>query len=135
MKKDIIIPKVEGVYVAVVHEDNGEGIMIWNVYLINDKEDALENTFVSSKGYLKELDGKESKTATLRHFFKDLPAKSSLKVEPIMEDVFKLNNEFFVSFYLNGKLFDKKFIFLSETIKESNLSKVPVVNKKGVWIK
>tara|TARA_B100000795_G_C22805641_1_gene444693 strand:+ start:6479 stop:6886 length:408 start_codon:yes stop_codon:yes gene_type:complete len=135
MKKDIVIPKVEGVHIAVVQEDVGEGVAVWNVYLINNKEDALENAFVSSRGYLKEVDGKESKTSTLRHYFKHVPAKSSLKVEPIMPDVFKLNNEFFVSFYLNDKLFDKKFVFLSETIKESNLAIVPVIDKKGVWIK
>jgi hypothetical protein len=135
MKKDIEIPKVEGIYVAIAQEDNGEGEMIWNVYLVNDKEEPLENAFVSSKGYLKEVDGTESKTSTLRHYFKNITAKTSIKVEPIVPEVFKLNNEYFVSFYLNGTLFDKKFIFLSETIKESNLSKVPLLEKKGIWIK
>jgi hypothetical protein len=135
MKKDIEIPKVEDVYVAVVQEDNGEGEMIWNVYLVNNKEEPLENAFVSSKGYLKEVTGKESKSSTLRHYFKDVAAKSSIKVEPIVSDVFKLTNEYFVSFYLNGVLFDKKFIFLSETINASNLSTVPLLEKEGVWIK
>lgn len=135
MKKDIVIPKVEGVYIAIVNEDNGEGELVWNVYLVNDKDEALENAFVSSKGYLKEVNGKESKTSTLRHYFKDVPAKSSQKIEPIMPDVFKLNNEYFLSFYCNGSLFDKKFVFLSETIKDTNLSVVPVIEKKGIWIK
>tara|TARA_B110000211_G_scaffold223046_1_gene272471 strand:- start:1635 stop:2042 length:408 start_codon:yes stop_codon:yes gene_type:complete len=135
MKKDIEIPKVEGVYVAVVQEDNGEGEMIWNVYLVNDKDELIESAFVSSKGYLKEVNGAESKTSTLRHSLKDIAAKTSIKIEPIMPDVFKLNNEYFVSFFLNGTLFDKKFIFLSETIKESNLSTVPLLEKEGVWIK
>lgn len=135
MKKDIDIPKVEGVYVAVAKEDNGEGEMIWNVYLVNDKDSPLESVFVSSKGYLKAVDGTETKTSTLRHNLKDIPAKTSIKIEPIMPNVFKLNNEYLVSFFLDGKMFDKKFIFLSETIKDSNLSKVPVLEKDGVWIK
>ena len=135
MKKDIEIPTVNGVYVAIVQEYSIEGDIIWNVYLVNDKEEALENTFVSSKGYLKEVSGAESKTSTLRHYFKVVAAKTSIKIEPIMPALFKLNNEYFVSFYLNGNLFDKKYIFLSETIKDSNLSKVPILEKDGVWIK
>ena len=135
MKKDIEIPKVDGVYVAVVKEWNNEGDLIWNVYLVNDKEEPLKNTFVSSKGYLKEVNGVESKTSTLRHYFKEIPPKISIKIEPIMPDLFKLNNEYFVSFYLDGNLFDKKYIFLSETIKNENLSTVPVLEKEGVWIK
>jgi len=135
MKKDIEIPKVDGVYVAVVKEWNDEGVMIWNVYLVNDKEEPLQNTFVSSKGYLKEVNGAESKTSTLRHYFKEIAPKTSIKIEPIMPDLFKLNNEYFVSFYLDCNLFDKKYIFLSETIKNENLSIVPVLEKEGVWIK
>ena len=135
MKKDIEIPKVDGVYVAVVKEWNDEGDVIWNVYLVNDKEEPLKNTFVSSKGYLKEVNGTESKTSTLRHYFKEIPPKTSIKIEPIMPDLFKLNNEYFVSFCLNSNLFDKKYIFLSETIKNENLSTVPVLEKEGVWIK
>lgn len=135
MRKDIEMPKIEGVYVAVVQEKTEGEELGWNVYLINEKEAAIENAFVSSKGYLKEVNGKESKTSTLRHYFKEVPASSSIKVEPIMESVFKLNNEYFVSFYFEGVLYDKKFIFLSESINASNCSEVPVINKKGVWIK
>ena len=36
---------------------------------------------------------------------------------------------------LFSELCDKKFVFLPETIKEANLSSVPVMEKKGVWIK
>lgn len=135
MRKDIEMPKIEGVYIAVVQE-KGEGEeLVWNVYLINEKEGALENAFVSSKGYLKAVNGTESKTSTLRHYYENVPKNSFIKVEPIMEEVLKLNNEYFLSFYYEGVLYDKKFIFLSETIKTDNLSEVPVLNKKGVWIK
>ena len=30
MKKDIEMPEVSGVYVAIVHEDNNEGVKVWN---------------------------------------------------------------------------------------------------------
>tara|TARA_B100000401_G_scaffold322981_1_gene223759 strand:- start:333 stop:740 length:408 start_codon:yes stop_codon:yes gene_type:complete len=135
MKKDIEMPEVYGVYVAVVSETNLEGQKIWNAYLVNDKNEPIENVFVSSKGYLINVKGEESKTSMLRHFYKVVPAKSSQKIEVVIDDVLKLNNEYFVSFYHKDQLFDKKFVFLAETIKQENISFVPIIQKQGVWIK
>lgn len=135
MKKDIEMPVVEGVYVAIVNEENPAGEKEWNAYLVNDKNEPIENVFVSSKGYLKDVKGDESKSSTLRHYYKVVSAKSVQKIEIVIEEVFKLNNEYFVSYYDNGSLCDKKFVFLSETIKQDNLSVVPVIEKRGVWIK
>jgi len=135
MKKDIQMPEVSGVYVAIVFETNNEGEQGWNAYIVNDKNEPIENVFVSSKGYLTDVKGEESKSSTLRHFYKVVSAKSTQKVEVVIEDVFKLNNEYFVSFYHEGQLYDKKFVFLAESIKEDNLSSVPLIDNKGVWIK
>ncbi len=135
MKKDIEMPEVFGVYIAVVSEEGVGGEMIWNAYIVNDKSEPIENVFVSSKGYLKNLKGEESKSSTLRHFYKVVSAKSSQKIEVIIDDVLKLNNEYFVSFYHKNKLFDKKFVFLPETIKQENISVVPIIQKQGIWIK
>ena len=129
------MPEVFGVYVAVVCETGVDGQKIWNAYLVNDKSEPIENVFVSSKGYLVNLKGEESKSSILRHFYKVVPAKSSQKIEAVIDDVLKLNNEYFVSFYHNNKLFDKKFVFLAETIKKENISAVPIIRKQGVWIK
>lgn len=134
MKKDIQIPEVENVFMSVVREKNEEGEPIWNVYLINHKDVELNNVFVSSKGYNKDL-AEKKKTSTLRHFFKNIPAKQAIKVEPIIEDVFGLHNEYFVSFYIDELLYDKKYIFLAESIKEENFTKVPVLSKEGVLIR
>jgi hypothetical protein len=39
MKKDILIPKVEAVYIAVVNKYNDiYKTQDWNTYIINDKE-------------------------------------------------------------------------------------------------
>jgi len=127
--------EVSGVYIAVVSEFGMDGEKIWNAYLVNDKSEPIENVFVSSKGYLKNLKGEESKSSTLRHFYKVVSAKSSQKIEVIIDDVLKLNNEYFVSFYHKNKLFDKKFVFLPETIKKENISFVPIIQKQGIWIK
>jgi hypothetical protein len=135
MKKDIEMPEVSGVYIAIVSELGVDGKKIWNAYIINDKSEPIENVFVSSKGYLKNLKGEESKSSTLRHFYKAVSARSSQKIEVLIDDVLKLNNEYFVSFYHKNKLFDKKFVFLPETIKKENISVVPIIQKQGIWIK
>jgi hypothetical protein len=51
-----------------------------------------------------------------------------------MEDVFRLANEYWVSFYIDGVIYDKKFIFLPETINPTFFTTVPVIGKKGVLI-
>jgi PII-like signaling protein len=134
MIKDIPNLKVEDVALAVVQEEGDEGAMIWNVYLINMKNEGLYGVLVSSRGYGL-YEGKEVKTSTLRHFVEDLPANSYVKVEPIIDKLFGLNNEFWLSFYVNGVIYDKKYVFLPETIKPEYFINLPLINKKGVMIK
>jgi hypothetical protein len=45
-----------------------------------------------------------------------------------------LTNEYWLSFYIDNTIYDKKYIFLPESIVDDNLSKVPLVNKPGVII-
>lgn len=136
MREDIEIPKVENIAVAVIKELNEEKTTeVYNVYLINLKKNIIRNTLVSSKGYGRnEMTGEEIKTSVLRHFIGDLDGKSFAKIEPIMEEVFGLNNEYWVSFFENNTLFDKKYIFLAESITDENMITVPIINKKGVMI-
>ncbi|MDF2437821.1 MAG: hypothetical protein K0Q95_2197 [Bacteroidota bacterium] len=134
MKKDITPPEVKDIAVAVVQEQNDLAETIWNVYLINLKSNSIEGVLVSSMGY-GSFNDEEVKTSTLRHFLDEVAAKDFKKIEPIMEAVFGLNNEFWVSFYENKVMYDKKYIFLPETIKEENFVLIPYLNKKGVMIK
>jgi len=48
--------------------------------------------------------------------------------------VFGLTNEYWLSFYIDNIIYDKKYIFLPESIIEGNLILVPLVNKLGVII-
>jgi hypothetical protein len=56
-------------------------------------------------------------------------------IEPIDEQTFGLNNEYWLSYYIDREIFDKKFIFLPESIVESNFIRLPVINKPGVMIR
>lgn len=119
---------------AVVKEENELGEEVWNAYLLNMKEIEIYGVLVASKGYGKK-DGEKVKTSTLRHFLDTIPPKGYAKVEAVMTDLFGLSNEFWVSFYVNRVIYDKKYIFLPETLVEKNLVNIPLINKPGVMIK
>jgi hypothetical protein len=134
MKKDIEPPEVEDIAVAVVREENELNEAEWNVYLLNLKKIKIEGVLVSSHGYGTHKD-EEVKTSTLRHFLDEVEPKSFVKFEPIQENLFGLTNEYWVSFYINKVMYDKKYIFLPESICEENFILIPYINKKGVLIK
>ena len=135
MKKDINPSKVEDVAVAVIKEKNELNAEVWNVYLVNQKAERLENVLVSSKGYLTDVKGVETKTSLLRHSIGNIESNDFALIEPIMENVFPLHNEYWVSFFLNNEMLDKKYIFLAESIKEENFVDIPILKKRGVMIK
>ncbi len=135
MKKDINPTPIKDVAVSIVKEINELNQFEWNVYIVNLSSDKIQQVLVSSRGYLKLENGKETKTTTLRHALGDIEAMSFAKIEPIMEDVFALHNEYWVSFFKNNELLDKKYIFLAETIKDENLTSIPLLFKKGILIK
>ena len=133
MLKDIPNLLVEDVALAVVKEQNMEGEEVYNVYVINLKNRDLEAVLVSSSGY-GIIQEKEVKTSELRHFLETVPARSASKVEAIVEDVFGITNKYWLSFYLDKQIYDKKYIFLPESIREENFIVLPILQKKGVMI-
>ncbi len=133
MLKDIPNFKVEEVAIAVVQDKNEKAEKIWNVYIINLKNKKIQSVLVTSKGY-GSIEGEEVKTSTLRHFLEDVPAQTFLKIEPIMDSLFGLHNEYWLSFFLDGVMYDKKYVFLAESIKEEHLVNIPLMHKKGVMI-
>lgn len=128
MKKDIKIPKVKDIHVALLYEYNTDfRAKEWNAYLINNKSTPIELIFVVSKGY----DG-DIKTSPLRHSMEGLEPKSFSKLEFVQDEVLQLNNEFFVTFYENGTLYEKRFIFKKGTVSEDNAIDIPLLGAKGV---
>lgn len=133
MKRDLPQNIVENIGIAIVLERESPTDKVWNVYLVNEKNEALTNVLVSSKGY-GEKDGREVKTTTLRHFLGDVSANSTAKIEAIDTAVFGLTNEYWLSFYIGGTIYDKKYIFLPDSIIDDNMMKIPLVDKPGVMI-
>lgn len=131
MRKDIDIPEVKNVTIAVAREKTLFDSYDWKVYLINNNNVQLENTLVSSTGY-GERDGEQQRTSTLRHFLETVAPRSSALIEPIDEKVFHLNNEYWVSYYIGGQIYDKKFVFVPEAIKEENLIFIRELEMEGI---
>lgn len=136
MKEGILGPKVEGVAFAVVQDVNEINEFIYNVYLLNLRDDIMEGIIITSKGYGENLEtGEKIKTSTLRHCLELLLPDEAAKIEPIMPDVFHIANEYWISFWVNEVMYDKKFVFLPGVITEENMVEIPLLNKKGVLIK
>jgi hypothetical protein len=128
LKKDIHIPEVKDVYIAVVHDYNDDyKVYDWNAYIINDKAVDLEMVIIVTKGY-----SEAKKTATFRKKIELLPAKSFAKIELLLDDILAINNRFDVSFFENNTVFEKSFEFRKNTINEKALQNIPLMDVKGV---
>ena len=127
MIKDIPKPQVQNVWLAVVKEDDES----WKVYLINRNDYPLHTVMVTSKGY-GEKEGEAQKTSVLRHMIPHLDANEYALIEPMDASVFHLNNEYWVSYFVDKQLYDKKYIFVPDSIKDENLVYIKELDQKGV---
>ncbi|MGL4384128.1 MAG: hypothetical protein ACRCS4_02355 [Flavobacterium sp.] len=135
MKKDIIIPIVENVFIAAVQEWSDDFMeKVWYAYLVNDSDFNLEGVMVVSKAF-GTIDGEMKKTSLLRHAFVEIPAVSVVKIEMIEKSVLTLNNEFMVTYFIDGTLYDKKFIFKANSINETEMEEVPILFVDGVIVR
>ena len=132
MKKDIQIPTVENVFLAAVQEFSVEfNEKVWYVYLVNDSDFDLESVMIVSKAF-GTLNGEMKKTSLLRHAFPGVPAVSVVKVELLENSVLALNNEFMLTYFIENKMYDKVFIFKSNSINEKNTEEVPILFVEGI---
>ena len=126
MRKDINFSPVKDVHVVVGKDDKG-----WKVFLINRTRDKLENVMVTSRGY-GETKTEKQQTSTLRHLIPFIEPGEYALIEPIDESVFHLNNEYWVSYFIDGQVYDKKFIFVPDSILEENLIFIEELEMKGI---
>lgn len=130
MKKDIQIPEVTDVAIAIVFEYNDiYKTDDWNVYIMNKKSVDLELVVIVSQGF------SDVKTTSLfRKKLDVLPANSFAKIELIQPELFQLNNRFQVSFFEGNTLFEKTFLFKENTINEGALRMIPEMGKRGILV-
>ena len=126
MKKDINFSPVKDVHVVIAKNDEG-----WRAFLVNRNMEKLENVMITSRGY-GETKTEKQQTSTLRHMIPYLEPGMYALIEPIDESVFHLNNEYWVSYFINGQVYDKKFIFVPDSIIEDNLTFIEELDMKGI---
>src|SRR3970040_2857441 len=135
MKKDIIIPEVENVFVAAVQEWSDDFMeKVWYAYLVNDSDFLIESVMVVSKAF-GTIEGEMKKTSLLRHAFVEVPPVSVVKIEMMEKSVLALNNEFMVTFFMHNNLYDKKFIFKAQSVNEESTEEVPILFVEGIIVR
>lgn len=131
MRKDIEIPKVTGIEIAIVLEHNEiHNEEDWNVYIMNRKEVAVEMVVIVSQGF------SETKTTSLfRRRIDTLAANSFAKFEIMQPELFALDNRFQVTFFEGNQLHEKTFIFQEGTIQKGFLREIDMLGKQGIVCK
>ena len=126
MRKDINFSPVKEVHVVVAKTDD-----TWKVFLISRNSEKLENIMVTSRGYGEKKNEKQE-TSILRHMIPHLDVGEYALIESIDHSVFHLTNEYWVSYFIDGQIYDKKFIFLPDSIIEDNLSYIEELEMQGI---
>ena len=131
MKKDIHIPVVENIEIAITSEPNEiDGSEEWNVYLINKKEVAIEMVMIVSQGF-----SEEKTTSVFRRKIDKLEANSFEIFEKMQPELFELDNRFQVSFFEGNQMHEKRFIFQATTIQKGFFREIDILGKQGVVCK
>ena len=90
---------------------------------------------ITSRGYDQTKKGLEVVSSTLRHKMGDIPFKTAVKVEMIAPEVFEIYNEYWVTFFHENRLMEKKFTFGPYTIDKEFVEDLPVIGQKGILVK
>jgi len=134
MIKDIEFNKVEDIGIAIIPDEADDGTALWNSFLINFKEVDIEGIMVRAKGVGKK--GEETvETSTLRILLEKVGRLNYAPIDSFAREASGLSNEYWISFRIEEYLFDKKYVFVPESIVESNFIEIPFLGKKGVMIR
>ena len=130
MKEHINFDPVEGVSIAIAQPEHADELH-WQVFLINSNAQPLENVIVVSKGYSGAGEEKVQ-TSVLRHVFERVQPKTHVLIEPIDPQIFHLTNEYWVSYYIGSQIYDKRFVFVPDSLIAENLITISTLNRLGV---
>jgi hypothetical protein len=130
VKKDIEFPQYNKLHMAVTPGETDTDL--WEVFLINAGDEILRNVLVSSSGYGENELGEKIETGTLRHFHEIVHVNESIAIEKIDPGVFHLTNEYWISYWINNNLYDRRFLFVPESLSFQNCIYVNILEKEAV---
>jgi hypothetical protein len=135
MREELKGPKVENVSVALVEIPLENNEKEYIVYLLNLRDDIIEGIIVASTGYgVNPKTGEEVKTSTLRRGIELMLPNEAARIEPIMPELFHLTNEFWVSFWIDDVMYDKRFLFLPGSIKQEDFQLIELLGHRGILL-
>ena len=113
MKADIenLIGEHIKLFIVKTEQMDDQGQTIWEAIIYNHSDQKLENILINTKGS-GSIGEREVITATMRYFKDELPSETSFKVESITNEVLSINNEFWISYSLDDKLYEKRIQFI-----------------------
>lgn len=133
MREDLLGPKVEGISIALVELPLEGAAPEYVVYMLSNREDIIEGIIVTSTGYGTDPStGQEIKTATLRKGIEVMLPAEAARIELMMPELFGINNEYWVSFWVNDVMYDKRFVFEVGSIDPKKFVDIPHLNAKGI---
>jgi hypothetical protein len=130
VKKDIAFPENKKLHMAVSPGETDDDL--WEVFLINTGDEILRNVLISSSGYGQNEAGEKIETGTLRHFHEIIGVQQSIPIEKIDPSVFHLTNEYWISYWINEKLYDRRFLFVPDSLSFQNCIFVNILEKEAV---
>jgi hypothetical protein len=133
MRAELLGPTVENVALALVEVPIEGADPEYIVFLINNRDDIMEGIIVTSTGFGENPNtGEAIKTSTLRKGIEVMLPGEAARIEPIMPDLFELSNEYWVSFWVDETMYDKRFVFVAGTIQPQQFKIIPQLNAKGI---
>jgi hypothetical protein len=135
MREELKGPKVENVSVALVEIPLENNEKEYIVYLLNLRDDIIEGIIVASTGYgVNPKTGEEVKTSTLRRGIELMLPNEAARIEPIMPELFHLTNEYWVSFWIDDVMYDKRFLFLPGSINQEDFKMIELLGLNGILL-
>jgi hypothetical protein len=134
MKLSELLKEAKDIEIAAVPETLIDGSTAWYIYIINKGKNNIKNVMIQSNGR-GEIDAWPVNTSTLRHFIDSIPAGGVSKVEMLVEEVFFLENQYWVSYYVGTSIFDSQLVFAPNSISIDNCKHIDILNNNGVLAK
>lgn len=135
MLKDIKFFVGYDVGLGITPEDKGLPSEWWRVHIINlNREKKLLWVLVSAKaeGFLNES---YKRTGTLRYCIECLHPATYVKLDTITPQVKMLNNEYFISYWKDDTLYERKLVIPAGFLcSDMMVSRIPVMECSGVFV-
>ena len=130
MRKDIESREVLDIGLALIPEVDKTHGTLWDVYLVNLKDDPIYNVLINVSG---ERSRGNSGTSTIRYHIPEVAGQSFHQIEVMLPEVAKLKNQYWLSFQHDNYMFDKKYIIDEDSISVEPDLIIPLMGKLGIW--